>query len=194
MTDERFKEVNSIIKGIAKKSASKMYSRDEEDLVQDLWVKVLETEKRKGQELEPNLVARVCYDYIKDLIDYDQRRNHTTVDYSGTGDIETETSDTDFLGVKSDRGEYASEIMLKDLYNKFPEGSKERIFLDFWGNASGAMPNNRAIPPASRTQDGYTENNLAKMLGYASQSSGGYRKFKNKMRQIISDYYDLNQS
>lgn len=194
MTDERFKEVNSIIKGIAKKSAYKMYSRSEEDLVQDLWVKVLETEKRKGEELDPNLVARVCYDYIKDLIDYDQRRNHVNIDYSGTGDEETETSDTDFLGAIPDNGEYSSEIMLKDLYDRFPEGSKERIFLDFWGNASGAMPNNRAVPPTSRTQDGYTENNLAKMLGYASQSSGGYRKFKNKMRQLISDYYELNKS
>lgn len=194
MTDERFKEVNSIIKGIAKKSAYKMYSRSEEDLVQDLWVKVLETEKRKGEELDPNLVARVCYDYINDLIDYDQRRNHTNIDYSGTGYEETETSDTDFIGAIPDNGEYSSEIMLKDLYDRFPEGSKERIFLDFWGNVSGAMPNNRAVPPMSRTQDGYTENNLAKMLGYASQSSGGYRKFKNKMRQIISDYYELNKS
>lgn len=193
MTNERFEEVNSIINGIARKYASKMYSRSEEDLRQDLWVKVLETEKRKGYELEGSMIARICYDYIKDLIDYDQRRNHINRDYSGTGYVENETSDAEFFGAIADKGDYASKMMIDGLYDKFPEGSKERIYLDFWGNYSGVMPNTRAIPPDSRTQDGYTERNLAYMLGYAGPSSGGYRRFRKKMHKIISDYFGLNE-
>lgn len=194
MNDERFNKLNSLIKGIAKRSAYKMYSRSEEDLAQDLWVKVLETEKRKGKELDLDLVAKICYDYIKDLIDYDQRRNHIAMDLSGTGDSETDFEDSDFVGIERDSGNYASDVMLKNLYDRFPEGSKERIFLDFWGNASGAMPNDRAIPPSTRSNNGYSEQALAKMLGYAGQSSGGYRKFKDKMKKIISDYYGLNKN
>lgn len=182
-------ELAKMIKGIAKKASYKLFSRDLDDIEQDLWVKVLETEKRKGHQLDLNLAAKVCYDYIKDMIDYDQRRNHSTVDLSGTED--NEISDNDFLGTLSDKGNYEVDLMLKDLYDKYPKGSKERIFLDFWGNESGAMPNTDAIPDSSRTNDGYTENALAKMLGYASQSSGGYRKFKDKMIQIIKDYYEI---
>lgn len=193
MNNERFNELNSLIKGIAKRSAYKMYSRSEEDLVQDLWVKVLDTEKRKGEELDLDLVARICYDYIKDMIDYDQRRNHLTTDLSGS-DEDDEYADTDFLGLKRDNGNYVSDIMLKDLYNRFPEGSKERIFLDFWGNASGAMPNNRVVPKSNRSNDGYSEKALAKMLGYSGQSSGGYRKFRNKMKDLIADYFGLKEN
>lgn len=193
MNNERFNELNSLIKGIAKRSAYKMYSRSEEDLVQDLWVKVLDTEKRKGEELDLNLVARICYDYIKDMIDYDQRRNHMSADLSGS-DEDDEYADTDFLGLKRDNGNYVSDIMLKDLYNRFPEGSKERIFLDFWGNASGAMPNSRVVPNSTRSNDGYSEQALAKMLGYSGQSSGGYRKFRNKMKDLIADYFGLKEN
>lgn len=194
MNEERFNKLNSLINGIAKRSAYKMYSRSEEDLVQDLWVKVLDAEKRKGKELDLDLVARICYDYIKDMIDYDQRRNHYTTDLSGTGDEDSEFSDTDFLGLKHDNGNYVSDIMIKDLYDRFPEGSKERIFLDFWGNESGAMPNSHVNPKSNRSNDGYSEQSLAKMLGYSGQSSGGYRKFKNKMKDIISSYFGLDEN
>lgn len=182
-------ELASMIKGIAKKASRQLFSRDTEDIEQDLWVKVLETEKRKGGPLDLRLAGKVCWDYVKDMIDYDQRRNHYNVDLSGTED--NEQADNDFLGLMADKGNYVSDIMVKDLFNQFPIGTQERLFLDFWGNASGAMPNDRAVPPPNRSNDGYSESSLAKMLGYASASSGGYRKFRDKMKKIISSHFGL---
>lgn len=185
-------ELASMIKGIAKRASYKLFSRDVEDIEQDLWVKVLETEKRKGHQLDLNLAAKVCYDYIKDMIDYDMRRNHLSSDSIENTKDDEDSSGQRIIGAKQDKGDYASDINLKDLYNQFPEGSKERIFLDFWGNRSGAMPNTNVIPSKSREQDGYTEGALAKMLGFASASSSGYRNFRDRMKKIISDYLNAD--
>lgn len=191
MTDER-NELAQMIKGIAQKASKSLYSRSTEDIEQDLWVKVLETEARKGHELDLNLAGRVCWDYVNDMKDYDQRRNHFTTDFSGS-DESGEGSDSDFIGAHADKGNYDSDVALDGLFNMFPEGSKERMYLDFWGNETNARPNKNAIPPSSRKNDGFTEDALAKMLGYSSMSSGGYKKFRDKMRGIISDYYKDNQ-
>lgn len=191
-TDSYQKDLANLIKGVALKASKQLYSRDYEDIEQDLWVKVLEAEKRKGHQLDLNLVGKICWDYVKDMIDYDQRRNHYSTDFSGTGNDEnTEFADTNFIGAKADTGEYEPEITLKDLYSQFPEGSKERIYLDFYGNLSGAMPNTRVVPETNRNNDGFSENNLAKMLGFSNSSSSGYKKFRDKMKSIISDYYNL---
>lgn len=188
-TTEYQDKLASLIKGIAKKVSYKLYSRDPEDIEQDLWVKVLSTMKKKGvDQLDLNLVARICYDYVKDMIDYDQRRNHISVDLSGTED--TDETSSEVINSLTDKGNHDSDIMIQDLYNQFPEGSKERIFLDFWGNESGAMPNTNVLPPSTRSNDGFSENALAQMLGYASASSGGYRKFRDRMKTIISNYFN----
>lgn len=190
-------ELAKMIKGIAYKASKQLFDRSPEDIEQDLWVKVLETDKRKGYEIDLKLAAKVCWDYIKDMIDYDQRRSHSSIDLSGTdeasGAIEGDEG-TDFLGITQDKGKYDSDIVLKDLYDKFPDPkSKERIFLDFWGNASGAHPNKNpnALPEVSKQQDGYTESALAKLLGFGSSNHSSYKTFRRKMRNLIADYYGL---
>lgn len=188
MNEQRFDDINDIINNVVRKYSSKMYSRSAEDLAQDLWVKVLETEKEKG-ELDLKLIAYICHNYVKDLIDYDRRRNHFNIDLQGN-DEDGEYADTDFLGIETDNGQYDSDIMVKDLFSKYPIGTKERMFLDFWGNATGVAPNNRAVPPEGREQDGFTEKNLAVMLGYASAQSGGYKKFRDRMKSIIKNHFE----
>lgn len=194
MDEKRAQEIASMIRGIALKASKQLFDRTPDDIEQDLWVKFLETEKKKGYELDLPLIARISWDYVKDMIDYDIRRSHSTVDLSGTSDQYDALQDDegDFLGLRVD-GDFDKDIALDDLYNKFPDPkSKERIFLDFWGNASGAHPNNNpyALPPESRKQGGYTESKLAKLLGYPEdQGSAGYRTFRNKMRNLIADYY-----
>lgn len=195
--NSRINEMASMIRGIALKASKQLFDRSVDDIEQDLWVKVLETEKRKGHPIDLKLAGRVCWDYVKDMIDYDIRRSHTTIDLSGTGEESTdyiEAGSSDFLGVVHDKGDRESEIMLNDLYKKFPDPkSKERIFLDFWGNASGAHPNNNpnALPSENRSSDGYSEKQLARLLGYSDQASGGYKTFRRKMKELISDYYEL---
>ena len=47
LTSEDVEEINGIIKTIAARWNSQLFSRDYEDIVQDLWEKVLSTLKRK---------------------------------------------------------------------------------------------------------------------------------------------------
>lgn len=184
-------DLSDMITGIARRVSSKLYSRSTEDIVQDLWVKVLETEKRKGHELDLPLAAKVCYDYVNDMIDYDQRRNHLSYDSTVLDAQEDdESGDMSYLGTSSEDGrDFTDTAMINDLFNKFPKGSKERIFLDFWGNESGVHPNSDAIPPKTRKNDGYTEDNLARMLGYSGHDNGSYKKFRDKMKKYIADYF-----
>lgn len=187
----RMKEISDLIKKIASKASKVLYSRDKEDVEQDLWVKFLETEKRKGYELDLPLIAKICWDYVNDMRDYDQRRNHTSLDFSGSDD-DSEFADSEFIGASQDKGDYYNKVNLDNLYSKYPVGSKERIYLDFWGNASGAYPNldPSATPEHNRSNDGYSENSLARLLGYASSSSQGYRKFRDYMKKEIKDYFN----
>lgn len=180
-------EVADIIRGISSKYSYKFkdYDLSREDLEQELWVSILEAEKRKGEQLDANLVAKICYDRVKDLISFYMRRSHVPTPGPASDDDEKEP---DYIGPSQSESpeELDFNIELKNLYNSFPEGSKERIFIDFWGNATGAFPNNRVVPEKTRKNDGFSEDSLAKILGYSGQSSGGYRKFRNKMRNIIS--------
>lgn len=192
MTDERFQELDKMIKGIASKVNYKLYSRDKEDIIQDLWVKALETEERKGKELDMNLLAKVLYDYTKDMIDYDQRRNHYNVDFNNDAEDAGQGDGEDFLGLSS-KEDWVGDIMIDDLFNKYPEDSKERLFLDYWASSAGIRYNPKVTPPEGRENNGYTEGNLAKMLGFPSASSSSYRKFRSKMKQEIADFLGVDQ-
>lgn len=192
------KSFYDMVKGIARKASNKLPNRDTDDIEQDLWVKILDAEERKGKSLDPGLAAKICWDYITDMQRQDIRRqSHIAmdvdpefIDYLDTSDSDDEggKSAPSPVGAKRDNGDYLADIAIRDLYDRFPIGSKERMYLDFWGNATDVMPNDRMVPDASRQKDGYSENTLAKMLGYASQASGGYRKFKKKMQDIVRDY------
>lgn len=178
-----------MVKGIARKASKELYDRDVDDIEQDLWVKILDTEERKGQELSQGLAAKVCWDYVTDMQRQDiRRKDHIAMSYDPEIVDDLDGDQFSGIGSKRDQGDYDSEVALHALYDKFPIGSKERMYLDFWGNASGAMPNTRVIPDSNRSNDGYSEKNLAKMLGFAGQADRGYRKFKKKMKDIILDY------
>lgn len=183
LTSEDVEEINGIIKTIAARWNSQLFSRDYEDIVQDLWEKVLSTLKRK--DVDKPLLWKICRDAVKDMIDYDQRRNHMSLDNDNT---KTDDSGDDFfVQVLQDKGDYLPDIMIKDLFDRYKKGTPERLFLDFYGNVSGAYPNDDAVPADGK----YNEENLAKMLGFPSHSSSRYRKFRNKMRDEISEFLGL---
>jgi hypothetical protein len=183
LTSEDVEEINGIIKTIAARWNSQLFSRDYEDIVQDLWEKVLSTLKRK--DIDKPLLWKICRDAVKDMIDYDQRRNHMSLDNDNTS---TDDSNDFFVQALQDKGDYLPDLMIKDLFNQYKKGTPERLFLDFYGNASGAYPNDDAVPADGK----YNEENLAKMLGFPSHASSRYRKFRSKMRDEISEFLDCN--
>lgn len=177
---ERVDTINDIIQGISRRNAYKFKSKSVEDISQDLWLKILTKEKDLGHDLDLDLIAKVCFDEIVDMQRYELRRNH----YS----LESVVEDGDFNSNlhQFDDPSNCDRMIIRDLFNIFPKDSKEYIFLEYWANASGYFDS--GVKGDGQFCDGYVEKDLAKKLGYPSSDSNGYRRFRNKMRIIVSEY------
>lgn len=188
-TPERVNQMNDVISGIAKRCAYKFLTKTSEELAQDLWLHVLEKEASSGKELSLDLIAKICYDKIVDIQRFDARRNSTSLDQLfNISDDNDESSDP----LKCDsfaQPDDTSRIMVEDLFNLFPEGSKERLFLEYWGTASGV--HDFGIKGDGKHNDGYTESDLAHKLGYAGTASRGYKHFRDKMRVVVIEFLDI---
>lgn len=184
-TPERVQQMNDVITGIAKRSAYKFLTKNAEELAQELWLHILEKESERGYELDLDLVAKMCYDKIVDIQRFDARRNAISFDsLFETQDEDEEGKVTPDAFVQPDN---LNKILVDDLFKIFPEGSKERIFLEYWGTASGVR--DFGIRGKGKYGDGYTESDLAHMLGYSGTSSGGYKSFRKKMRVFVIEYF-----
>lgn len=200
-SEERVNTVNDIITGIARRSAYKFKTKDVDELVQELWIKVLEEENKKNNELDLNLIAKMCYNKIVDIIRHDCVRNSVSFDElfgmedgsseeeykvscraGGTGNLDKEEFYTRPAEDQVDR------LYVKSLLELFPEGSKERIFLEFWATKSNVK--DYKVQGTGIKEDGFTEGSLAKSLGYAGSYSSGYTNFRKKMKNYILIYFD----
>lgn len=191
MSNQDREELSRMINGIARRSAYKLFSRNVEDVIQDLWVAVLEKEQKVGHDIDLNLAAKICYDKIKDMIDYDQRRNHYSLTDFETSEGDYGTNDDSTLFDMSSSKDFANDVALNDLSNYFPEDSKEDRYIKWYLQKISFKDYGIEIP-SSREADGYTEGNLAAYLGFPSASSSAYRTFRNKMQTFIKDYLKGN--
>ena len=204
MTEDRVNLINDIVFGIARRSAYKFKTKDVDEIAQDLWVHILEKENSLGQELDLDLIAKICYDRIVDIQRYDMRRNAIS--------FEEKFENTKFVNANAHwacRDEYEDfknldkcfysesaescidRMAMDDLFKIFPEGSKERTFLEFWATATEVK--DFGIRGEGKYQDGYTESDLAHKLGYAGTASGGYKSFRKKMRNFVAIYFDVSR-
>lgn len=182
---ERVLTIDSIIQGIAKRSAYKFKTKSVEDISQDLWVKILEKEDKYDKELDLDLIAKICYDEIVSMQRYEMRRNHISLEsLNEEGDDENInpcwSSHYDTPEIHCDKS------VLRDLFKIFPKDSREYIFLEYWANASGYFDS--GIKGLGTYNEGFTEKDLAKRLGFASSTSGGYTKFRRKIRVFVHEY------
>lgn len=187
-TKDRFNTVNDIIQGISFRTAYKFKTKTVDELSQELWVTVLEKERKAGYDLDLDLVARICYDKIVDLQRYESRRNYISIEELMLKEEEERllrkpTTSRVKLYSKFEDPDNVTKILLKDLIDMFPEGSKERTFLEYWSTSSRFTDYD--IEGNGKFNGGYTESDLAHKLGYAGTSSGGYKKFRSKMRTLV---------
>lgn len=183
-TNEREVKLVSMIRGIAQRCSYKFFDLSIEEIEQELWVNLLEREAAEGREFDLNLAARVCYNKIVDMQRYGSHRNHSSLDRM----LEfTEEEDCSF-GAQSEEysSDFTSKVMIEDLFKLFPKGSKERVFLEFWSTYSGVK--DFGIPVGSAP-----ESELARLLGYAGTASGGYKRFRNKMRNFVAIYFEVER-
>lgn len=193
-TQERVNQMNDLITGIARRSAYKFLTKDAEELAQDLWLHVLEKEEDKGEELDLDLIAKICYNRIVDIQRFDARRNSISLDQLFesvcNGDYENDDSE-DFRDLRPgafSQPDNLNKILINDLFNSFSKGSKERLFLEYWATATGFK--DFGIHGDGTYGDGYTESDLARKLGYAGTSSGGYKSFRHKMRTVVIGFFE----
>lgn len=153
---------------------------DVEEAIQELWMKLLEYRKEKGKMPDYALAKKMCQNLLVSITRNGIPRNHASYDYDEEGD-RAEWEIDHVHNVESD-----AEI--NELANMFPKGSKERLFIDFYLAKSGAKDTG-VTPKITRTEDGYTDSNLAKMLGFKGTGDRAYKRFKSQMLDIIKDYY-----
>jgi len=184
-----------------------LYNRDYEDIYQELWVKILEAQKSKEgteedlrREDNQNKVNTICKLSVIDMKRKDQVRNKEyTVDFTDTGSDEEDSEGYNpyaslrAMGFQYDTPDQIDLIDWHNFVEQFPEDSKERRYLDFWATFTGVDPTTKNIPPKTYKNDGWTRENIAKMLGWADSSSGGYRAFEEKMWKLIADYFGFKK-
>lgn len=153
---------------------------DVEDAIQELWMKVLEYRKKYGKMPDYALTKKMCHDDLVDMTRKGLHRNSLSYDYDEDGDRSEYTVDHS--------RSIESEAEINELANMFPKGSKERTFIDFYLAKAGAKDTG-VTPEITRTEDGYTDSNLAKMLGFKGTGDRGYKRFKSYMIDLIKDYY-----
>lgn len=187
-TKERFNTTNDIILGIARRSAYKFKTKTVDELSQELWVTVLEKERKVDHDLDFDLIAKICYDKVVDLQRYESRRNCISIEELMVKEEEDEkllkpTTSRVKLYSKFEDPDNITKTLLKDLINIFPKDSKERTFLEYWSSSVGFMDYD--VDGNGKFNGGYTESDLAHKLGYSGTSSGGYKKFRSKMRTLV---------
>lgn len=153
---------------------------DVEDLTQELWMKLLEYNKKYGKMPDYALAKQICHNALVDITRKGMHRNHLSMELDSEGDRASWEQDYN--------QDVVPDSELNSLVDMFPEGSKERLYIDFYLAKSG-VKDTGVVPEMSRTEDGYTDNNLAKMLGFSGSSDKKWRKFRDKMKEIITDYY-----
>lgn len=153
---------------------------DAEELEQELWMNLLEYREKNGKMPDYALAKTMCQRLLVDLTRKGVRRNHLSYDFDDEGD--RAEWEQDF------KNDIQSDAELNDFIDMFPKGSKERMFFDFYLAKSGAKDTG-VIPELTRSEDGYTDSNLAKMLGFKGTGDRGWKKFKNNMKVIVINYF-----
>lgn len=199
-TQERVNSMNDIIVGIARRSAYKFKTLSAEELAQELWIKILEKEEKMGQDLDLDLIAHICYDYIVDLQRYNMRRNSISLDELilhrvANDESENKRKDDEYeinkiFGTKTEDPGNLNRILIEDLLKVFPENSKEKFFLEYYCTATGYK--DFGIEGHGKNCEGYTESDLAKQLGFPGTGSYAFKRFRREMREFIKEFLGLD--
>lgn len=186
---ERVSQMNDVITGIARRSSYKFLTKSAEEISQDLWMHILEKEEEAGKDLDLDLIAKICYDKIVDMQRFDARRNMSSLDQMLEGQDDDDDSSSQFGNSCFQSPASTKRIMIEELFNLFPKGSKERIFLEYWGTAAGI--HDFGYKGNGCHNDGYTESDLAHELGFSGTSNRAFKKFRSNMRVIVATYLDI---
>ena len=204
LTDEQFESVDRMLRGISRKYRN-WYGISEDDIYQECWVKTLKLmEKFDGELPNLNLIASSCYNRIFDMCKYHQRRQNQLPSWNA--DIAKEQASSGRIH-KTDAqpiGDYMkpaklgtveqsdAELALEEIMNLFDVDSRERRYIYLIGLHEGVFKEERPFESAELFGDGSrTEFRIAKDLGYANDTSNGYRGLKRRVQSKITEFNEF---
>lgn len=164
--DERVKLLNDIIIGISRRNAHKIKDMSVDDISQTLWVKVLEKENRLDDNADLNLIAKICYDAIVDIIRKESVRRRRRAEY-----------DREYGRIDSGYTKVVDKSLVEGVLSIYDEGSKEKEYILLMIEQMNCGVRR-------------SENQVSKALGFSSSSSGAYRSFRNSIRKEVSKYLE----
>lgn len=178
-SNERVEVLNKIITEVAARNCYKFQSRDFDDIYQELWVTVLAREEQVQEDLDDLYIYKMCNNHIAEMQRYDMKRNLISLD------IVLDTTEP-----YSTMNDALEEISIKDLIKSYPEDTPERVYLEYYCTAAGII--DYGYVPKSKYKEGFTEDELAKLLGFNSCSNSGYRTLRKSMRDVVNRYFGKN--
>lgn len=180
LSESQQQELQNIVEGIARKKGAWFDQEGgAEELAQELWVKSLSIIEAVGEYPGGNLIATSCYNYVTDLYRKKKVRQRSfSVDPATVSDWSKDAHDSDL-----------SEVIISEMRNMFPKGSKQRELFELFELWSGVKDADIRELRATFYSD-YMKTELSANLGYASACSGGYRKLVAKVQAAVQDYLD----
>lgn len=130
MDNELYFKYQNIVKGVARRYAGP-FGMTYDDIEQQLW-EYLITKMKKGKQLTPGLVARMCYDHAVDIYRkqrryYDSTASITAQDYYT---FEEDNGNNTVYKIQSSKFEDTSIVdAVTDLLSMYEKGSRERRYI-----------------------------------------------------------------
>ena len=188
ITDEEAIDLDKMLRGIAYRKRliiPNEYSVD--DIVSEFWIVAMNSINGMGSIQKP-LIAKACYARLVDIIRHSVRHNQSISMDSSILDRMGNTEDDDCeygsAFIQCDHEDTIDLIVVRDMLDKFKEGTSERKFFEFMVKYHTDACSDKYFGEEITAMDSH----LASMLGFASGSSGGYRKVRNKVRTIVRLY------
>ena len=161
-----------------------------EDYVQSVWLSLSEFKwKHPDREITAGLIERMVKTTFIDQIRKDVRDTSDNIDDLTNREDDPDTGDA--LTSHSSDVYKATELksLLNDLPDKFdPDYELQRKYL-MWFLEKEGIEDFGIHPEVTKDQDGYTDNALARYLGFPGTSSSRYKRFKSDMQNLIRTYY-----
>lgn len=208
ISEEDFNKINAMLKGVSYKYKD-WGGLSFDDIYQECWLKTMEMIQDWGTIPDLNLICRSCYNRIFDLGRYQARRVDQLPTDPGSfdwGEDSLTDNDSDKASSASNKlqdailngsseklgSDFESNLIMEEIENLFPEGSKEREFIrelevyDGLREEFGADIYNKLF-----NRNMTKENEIARNLGYANISSSGYKSLRWRVRCTVAKFLDI---
>ena len=179
---EEYSKINRMCFGIAKRRSGWSKLSTVDDLAMDLWIKAIEILETTN-EVNFSWIGRCLWNKVIDLCRADKRIADKQFAAEYIDPICQEADEVNPMEPVLVREDLDSGANIRDILDLFEEGSRERRYVELIALYTGSPRSGKGkIFDESRM-----ELQVAMKLGYASDTSSGYRNLRNRVRLRIAE-------